>query len=149
MRSPLEKAEVLIEALPYIQRFRQKTIVMKYGGHAMDDPRLRDSFCRDVVLMKLVGLNPVVVHGGGPQIAQMLQRLGIQSRFAAGMRVTDDETMKVVEMVLAGDVNMDLVRLMGMHGGRAVGLSGKDGDLARARRVGPVRDGKTGEEVDL
>jgi acetylglutamate kinase len=149
MKSPLEKAEVLVEALPYIQRFRGKTVVMKYGGHAMEDPKLRDSFCRDVVLLKLVGLNPVVVHGGGPQIGQMLERLGIASRFAAGMRITDDATMKIVEMVLAGDVNMEIVNRIGMHGGRAVGLSGKDGGLAVARRVGRVRDPKTNEEVDL
>jgi acetylglutamate kinase len=148
-KSPLEKAEVLVEALPYIQRFRGKTVVMKYGGHAMEDPKLRDSFCRDVVLLKLVGLNPVVVHGGGPQIGQMLERLGIPSRFAAGMRITDDATMKIVEMVLAGDVNMEIVRLIGMHGGRAVGLSGKDGGLAVARRLGRVRDPKSNEEVDL
>src|SRR6185369_16516061 len=125
-------------ALPYIQKFRGKTVVMKYGGHAMDDERLRESFCRDVVLLKYVGLNPVVVHGGGPQIGQMLQKLGIVSKFVAGLRITDDETMKVVEMVLGGQVNKELVRLVGHVGGRAVGLSGKDGKLAVARRLGEV-----------
>ena len=136
--SPVEKATVLVEALPYIQKFRGKTIVVKYGGHAMDDPRLRESFCRDVVLLKLVGLHPVVVHGGGPQIAEMLERLGVQSRFVDGMRVTDDETMRVVEMVLAGGVNQELVSLInivGRDGGRAVGLSGHDGAMVQARRA--------------
>jgi len=136
--SPLEKANVLVEALPYIKKFRGKTVVMKYGGHAMEDERLRESFCRDVVLLKYVGLNPVVVHGGGPQIGQLLERLGIKSRFVNGLRVTDDETMKAVEMVLGGQVNKEIVRLIGRVGGRAVGLSGKDGGLAIARRIGPV-----------
>ncbi len=136
--SPVEKASVLVEALPYIQKFRGKTIVVKYGGHAMDDARLRESFCRDVVILKLVGLHPVVVHGGGPQIAEMLERLGVQSRFVDGMRVTDDETMRVVEMVLAGNVNQELVSLInvvGKDGGRAVGLSGHDGAMVQARRL--------------
>jgi acetylglutamate kinase len=136
--SPVEKATVLVEALPYIQKFRGKTIVVKYGGHAMEDPRLRESFCRDVVILKLVGLHPVIVHGGGPQIAQMLDRLGVQSRFVDGMRVTDDETMRVVEMVLAGGVNQELVSLInvvGKDGGRAVGLSGHDGAMVQARRI--------------
>jgi acetylglutamate kinase len=147
--SPFNKAQVLVEALPYIQKFRGKVIVMKYGGHAMDDPHLRDSFCRDVVLLKLVGLHPVVVHGGGPQIGQMLERLSIPSRFHAGLRVTDDATMQVVQMVLAGGVNMDIVRLIGRHGGRAVGLSGEDGGLAVARRLGEVADPKSGARLDL
>ncbi len=149
--SPLEKAHVLIEALPYIKKFRGKTVVMKYGGHAMDDERLRESFCRDVVLLKYVGLNPVVVHGGGPQIGQMLERLGIASRFVAGLRVTDDETMKIVEMVLGGSVNKELVRLINVAGGRAVGLTGKDGGLALAERVGKVRVPRSEppEEIDV
>ncbi len=150
--SPFEKAHVLAEALPYIQKFRGKTVVMKYGGHAMDDPKLRVSFCRDVVLLKYVGLNPVIVHGGGPQIGNMLERLGIASRFVGGLRVTDDETMKVVEMVLAGHVNMDLVGTIDRVGGRAVGLSGKDAGLARARRVGKVEGvdlGRVGEIITV
>jgi acetylglutamate kinase len=149
--SPVEKASVLVEALPYIEKFHGKTIVMKYGGHAMDDERLRMSFCRDVVLLKYVGLKPVVVHGGGPQIAQLLDRLGIASRFVGGLRVTDDETMRVVEMVLGGEVNKELVRLIGRSSGRAVGITGKDGGLVRARRLGVVRARKkdgTIEEVD-
>ena len=146
--SPLDKAVVLTEALPYIQKFRGKTVVMKYGGHAMDDVRLRESFCRDVVLLKLVGLNPVVVHGGGPQIGQMLARLHIESRFVAGLRITDDETMQVVEMVLGGQVNKELVRLINRAGGRAVGLTGKDGGLALARRIGPVMAPGATEGVD-
>jgi acetylglutamate kinase len=149
--SPVEKASVLVEALPYIEKFHGQTIVMKYGGHAMEDDRLREAFCRDVVLLKYVGLRPVVVHGGGPQIGQLLDRLGIASRFVAGLRVTDDETMKVVEMVLGGQVNKELVRLIGRSNGRAVGLTGKDGGLVRARRVGKItarkKDG-TLEEVD-
>ena len=146
--SPLEKAHVLVEALPYIQKFTGKTVVIKYGGHAMDDERKRESFCRDVVLLKCVGLSPVVVHGGGPQIAELLGKLGIASRFVAGLRVTDDATMKVVEMVLGGQVNKELVRLIQMAGGRAVGLTGKDGGLAEARRVGPIEGvdvGRVGE----
>ena len=149
--SPVEKASVLVEALPYIEKFHGKTVVMKYGGHAMEDDRLRESFCRDVVLMKFVGIHPVVVHGGGPQIGQLLDRLGIASRFVAGLRITDDETMKVVEMVLGGQVNKELVRLIGRHSGRAVGITGKDGGLVRARRVGTIaakkKDG-TIEQVD-
>jgi acetylglutamate kinase len=154
--SPLEKATVLVEALPYIKKFRGKTIVIKYGGHAMDDERLRLSFCRDVVLLKYVGLNPVVVHGGGPQIAQLLERLGIASKFVAGMRVTDDETMRVVEMVLGGQVNKELVRLInqvsGRVGGRAVGLTGKDGGMVEARRVESIQGvdpGRVGEITSI
>ena len=137
--SPVEKATVLVEALPYIEKFHGKTIVMKYGGHAMDDERLRASFCRDVVLLKFVGLRPVVVHGGGPQIGAMLERLGVKSRFVGGLRVTDEETMRVVEMVLGGQVNKEIVRLIGRAGGRAVGVTGKDGGLVRARRLEQVR----------
>ena len=128
-------AEVLTEALPYIQRFHGKTIVIKYGGNAMVDEQLKQSFARDVVLMKLVGMNPVVVHGGGPQINQLLKRVGKDSKFIDGMRVTDRETMDIVEMVLGGQVNKEIVNLINTHGGKAVGLSGKDGSMIRAQRL--------------
>jgi acetylglutamate kinase len=128
-------AHVLIEALPYIRRFKGKTVVVKYGGNAMTEERLKNSFARDIVLLKLVGFNPVVVHGGGPQIGNLLQRLGKTSEFVQGMRVTDAETMDVVEMVLGGLVNKEIVNLINRHGGSAVGLSGKDGDLVRARKI--------------
>jgi acetylglutamate kinase len=128
-------AHVLSEALPYIQRFGGKTVVIKYGGNAMENEELKQSFARDIVLMKLVGINPVVVHGGGPQIGDLLKRLGKTSEFVDGMRVTDAETMDVVEMVLGGLVNKEIVNLLNRHGGRAVGLTGKDGDLIHARRM--------------
>ncbi|OOZ43095.1 acetylglutamate kinase [Solemya elarraichensis gill symbiont] len=128
-------AHVLTEALPYIQRFRGKTVVIKYGGNAMVDEDLKRGFARDVVLMKTVGINPVVVHGGGPQIGSLLQRLGKESEFVQGMRVTDAETMDVVEMVLGGLVNKEIVNLINRHGGSAVGLTGKDGDLIHAKRL--------------
>jgi len=128
-------ARVLTEALPYIQRFQGKTIVIKYGGNAMTDETLKQGFARDVVLMKLVGLNPVVVHGGGPQIGNMLERVGKESRFVGGMRVTDSETMDIVEMVLGGLVNKEIVNLINMQGGHAVGLTGKDGELIHARKL--------------
>ncbi|MCP4128602.1 MAG: acetylglutamate kinase [Gammaproteobacteria bacterium] len=128
-------AHVLAESLPYIKRFQGKTVVIKYGGNAMVDEKLKKSFARDVVLMKLVGINPVVVHGGGPQIGKLLERLGKSSEFVQGMRVTDSETMDVVEMVLGGLVNKDIVNLISQHGGGAVGLTGKDGDLIRARKL--------------
>ena len=128
-------AHVLTEALPYIRRFRGRTVVIKYGGNAMVDEELKSGFARDVVLMKLVGINPVVVHGGGPQIGRLLEKLGKESRFVDGMRVTDSETMDVVEMVLGGLVNKEIVNLITQHGGRAVGLTGKDGDLIRARKL--------------
>ncbi|MEN8720800.1 MAG: acetylglutamate kinase [Oceanococcaceae bacterium] len=130
-----EIAHVLTEALPYIRRFRRKTVVVKYGGNAMIDPKLQSGFARDIVLMKLVGIDPVVVHGGGPQIGQLLDRLGKKSEFIGGMRVTDAETMDVVEMVLGGLVNKQIVSLINQHGGRAVGLTGKDGGLIRARQI--------------
>jgi len=132
-------AHVLSEALPYIQRFGGKTIVIKYGGNAMVDEQLKAGFARDVVMMKLVGINPVVVHGGGPQIGDLLKRLGKQSEFIQGMRVTDAETMDVVEMVLGGLVNKEIVNLINRHGGSAVGLTGKDGDLIRARKLNLTR----------
>lgn len=128
-------AKVLTEALPYIQRFTGKTIVIKYGGNAMVDEELQKSFARDVVLMKLVGMNPVVVHGGGPQIGELLQKIGKQSEFIEGMRVTDSETMDIVQMVLGGLVNKEIVSLINCQGGRAVGLTGKDGDLIWARKL--------------
>jgi acetylglutamate kinase len=133
-------AHILTEAMPYIRRFRGKTIVIKYGGNAMVDETLKSGFARDVVLMKLVGINPVVVHGGGPQIGSLLEKIGKESRFVEGMRVTDSETMDVVEMVLGGLVNKDIVSLITRHGGRAVGLTGKDGDLIRARKLTIQRD---------
>jgi acetylglutamate kinase len=133
-------AHVLGEALPYIQRFTGKTIVIKYGGNAMVDDALKSSFARDIVLMKLVGMNPVVVHGGGPQIGQLLEKIGKQSEFIEGMRVTDSETMNVVEMVLGGLVNKEIVSLINQHGGKAVGLTGKDGDLIRAKKMTFTRD---------
>lgn len=130
-----ERAKVLVEALPYIKRFHNKTIVIKYGGNAMVDEELKHGFARDVVLMKLVGMNPVVVHGGGPQIGDLLKRIGKESQFVQGMRVTDQETMDIVEMVLGGLVNKEIVNLINRHGGRAVGLSGKDGGFIKARKM--------------
>jgi acetylglutamate kinase len=128
-------ADVLIEALPYIRRFKGKTVVVKFGGNAMVDEALKNSFARDIVLMKLVGLNPIVIHGGGPQIGQLLTKLGKTSDFVDGMRVTDSETMDVVEMVLGGLVNKDIVNLINRNGGKAVGLTGKDGDFIRAKKL--------------
>lgn len=128
-------ASVLSEALPYIQRFSGKTIVIKYGGNAMIDEKLKQGFARDIVLMKLVGMNPVVVHGGGPQIGNMLKQIGKESEFINGMRVTDTETMDIVEMVLGGQVNKQIVSMINKHGGKAVGLTGKDGDLIHARKL--------------
>ncbi|HEY3235978.1 MAG TPA: acetylglutamate kinase [Polyangiaceae bacterium] len=132
------KAAILHEALPYIRRFQQRIFVVKYGGHAMEDDALKESFARDVCLLRYVGIRVVVVHGGGPQITSMLSRLGIQSNFSAGLRITDDETMSVVEMVLGGRINQEVVGLICRHGGRAVGLSGKDDEFMRARRLSEV-----------
>lgn len=131
----LQVASVLTEALPYIQRFHGSTLVVKYGGNAMVDETLKNNFARDIVLLKLVGLNPIVVHGGGPQIGDLLGRLNIPTRFVDGMRVTDAQTMDVVEMVLGGLVNQDIVSIINRNGGRAVGITGKDGDLIRARKL--------------
>ncbi len=145
-------AHVLIEALPYIQRFKNKTVVIKYGGNAMVDEALKNNFARDIVLLKLVGINPVVVHGGGPQIGKLLEKLGKTTRFVDGMRVTDSETMDAVEMVLGGLVNKEIVNLINSHGGSAVGLSGKDGDLIRARKISFQNDttaNNTPEIIDL
>ncbi|MDR9436599.1 MAG: acetylglutamate kinase [Thiohalophilus sp.] len=134
-KSALNIAKVLTEALPYIQRFQGKTIVIKYGGNAMVDENLKQGFARDIVLMKLVGMNPVVVHGGGPQIGNVLEQIGKESKFIEGMRVTDSETMDVVLMVLGGLVNKEIVNLINQAGGHAVGLTGKDGGLIRARKM--------------
>jgi acetylglutamate kinase len=146
----IQRAEVLIEALPYIQRFRGKTFVIKYGGHAMESEALRACFAQDVVLLELVGVNPVVVHGGGPQITELIGRLGLKSRFVRGMRVTDEPTMEAAEMVLQR-INKDIVALISRHGGRAVGLSGKDGDLIVSRKMRMVVRGDDGRRsrVDI
>jgi acetylglutamate kinase len=147
-----EKAQVLMEALPYIRRFHQKRIVIKMGGHAMVDEALKRSFAMEVVLLKTVGIHPVVVHGGGPQIGETLKRMGKESRFYQGMRITDDETMEVVEMVLVGRVNKEIVSLINQCGGRAVGLSGKDGQLLLCRKIhlpNEPQSGGQGEVVDL
>ena len=133
--SPAVEAGILAAALPYIRRFQDKTIVVKYGGNAMTDEKLKHCFARDVVLLKLVGMNPVVVHGGGPQIDDLLKRVGKQGQFIQGMRVTDRETMEVVEMVLGGQVNKEIVALINQHGGKAVGLTGKDGSFIRAKKL--------------
>ncbi len=147
MQEIIQKAETLHEALPYIKRFHGRTFVIKYGGHAMIDAELRSSFARDIVLMKYVGLNPVVVHGGGPQIDEMLAAMGVVSERIQGLRVTDERTMDVVEMVLGGKVNQEIVSLVCNHGGRAVGLSGKDDAFMRAVRVTEMRT-KSGALVD-
>ena len=148
-------AHVLTAALPYIQRYQGKTIVVKYGGNAMTEQRLKASFARDIVLMKLVGIQPIIVHGGGPQIGEMLKRIGKQSTFVDGMRVTDAQTMEVVEMVLGGLVNKEIVTLINASGGRAVGLTGKDGPLISARQLGTAAGapklelGFVGEVTDI
>jgi len=146
-----QTAHVLSEALPYIQKFSGKTIVVKYGGNAMVDEELKSGFARDIVLLKQVGLNPVVVHGGGPQIGSHLSKLGIESKFINGIRVTDSETMDVVEMVLGGSVNKEIVTLINHHGGSAVGLTGKDGDMIRARKISTAVDSQeiTPELIDM
>jgi len=135
----LKVAEVLTEALPYIQRFTNRTVVVKFGGNAMIDEELQNSFARDIVLMKLVGMNPIVVHGGGPQIGQLLERLNIKSEFVNGMRVTDSQTMDVVEMVLGATVNKHIVNLINRNGGQALGITGKDANLIRARKMKVTR----------
>ena len=142
-------ARVLTESLPYIQRFTGKTMVIKFGGNAMTDPELHESFARDVVLMKLVGMNPIVVHGGGPQIGKLLDRLGIESRFVGGMRVTDEETVDVVEMVLGASVNKEIVDSIHRNGGRAVGITGKDGELLRAKALSANNDAGGTEDIGL
>jgi len=144
-----DKAKILAEALPYIQRFHGKTIVIKYGGNAMTEENLKQSFAQDVVLLKLVGMNPVIVHGGGPQIDNMLKRIGKKGEFIQGMRVTDTETMDVVEMVLGGLVNKDIVNLINHHGGRAVGLTGKDGSFIRAKKMQIQNRENVDEWIDI
>ena len=144
-----QKAHTLAEALPYIKRFFDKTIVIKYGGNAMTEPKLQDCFARDVVLLKLVGMNPVVVHGGGPQINELLDKLGKKGTFIQGMRVTDEETMDVVEMVLGGQVNKDIVNLINRHGGKAVGLTGQDGNFIRAKKLMMENKEIPGEFIDI
>jgi acetylglutamate kinase len=149
---PKDRAKVLVEALPYIRRFSNTTIVIKYGGHAMVDEKLKKNFALDIILMKYVGLNPVVVHGGGPQIGSFLKRLSIQSEFVDGMRVTDKQTMDVVEMVLVGKVNKEIVTLINQNGGQSVGLSGKDGKLITARKMKYMRkkgDDQPPEIIDI
>jgi len=148
----VEKAKILVEALPYIRRFYQKTVVIKYGGHAMVADELKESFAQDIVLMKYIGIHPVVVHGGGPQIGKMLERIGKKSDFRAGMRVTDADTMDIVEMVLAGKINKEIVSLINRHGGKAIGLSGKDGQLIEARKLHLFRyqgDDQPPEIIDI
>jgi len=147
--SAAQKAQTLSEALPYIKRFFDKTIVIKYGGNAMTDPKLQDGFARDVVLLKLVGMNPVVVHGGGPQINELLDKLGKKGTFIQGMRVTDEETMDVVEMVLGGQVNKEIVNLINRHGGKAVGLTGQDGNFIRAKKLLIENKDAPGEFFDI
>ena len=147
--TPSMKAEILAEAMPYIRRFHGKLIVIKYGGNAMTDERLKRSFAHDVVLLKLVGLNPVIVHGGGPQIEQLLAKVGKKGEFVQGMRVTDAETMDIVEMVLAGQVNKEIVELINHAGGKAVGLTGQDGGLIRARKLRMVSRENPDEAIDI
>jgi acetylglutamate kinase len=148
--TPVEKADVLLEALPYIRRFAGKLLVIKYGGHAMENEELKDAFAQDVTLLKYVGMHPVIVHGGGPQIDHALDRAGITPRFVRGLRVTDTVTMEIVEQVLVGTVNKQIVTLVNRHGGRAVGLSGKDGELLVARKRPSAEDlGLVGEIVGV
>jgi len=151
MESFIGKAEVLMEALPYIRRFYGKTFVVKYGGNAMVDEELKASFAQDVVLLKYVGINPVVVHGGGPQINEMLEKMGTPTQFVRGMRVTDRQTMDIVEMVLVGKINKEIVNLINQHGGMAVGLSGKDGRLIHARKMNVTvsANGESPEIIDI
>ena len=146
---PILKAEILAEALPYIRQYHGKTIVIKYGGNAMVEERLKESFARDVILLKLVGMNPVVVHGGGPQIDEALKKIGKVGTFIQGMRVTDEETMEVVEWVLGGEVQQDIVMLINHFGGQAVGLTGKDGGLIHARKLLVPDENKRGENIDI
>ncbi|MBU3605755.1 acetylglutamate kinase [Polynucleobacter sp. MWH-Creno-3A4] len=146
---PILKAEILAEALPYIRQYHGKTIVIKYGGNAMVEERLKESFARDVILLKLVGMNPVVVHGGGPQIDEALKKIGKAGTFIQGMRVTDEETMEVVEWVLGGEVQQDIVMLINHFGGQAVGLTGKDGGLIHAKKMMVPSDTDPGQKIDL
>ena len=147
--APAQKAAIIAEALPYIRRFQDKTLVIKYGGNAMTDPHLKECFAHDVVLLKLVGFNPVVVHGGGPQIENMLSRVGKKGEFVQGMRVTDAETMEVVEMVLGGQVNKESVSLINQAGGKAVGLTGKDSNFIRAKKLMMENKDAPGDMIDI
>jgi acetylglutamate kinase len=147
MEAVIQRAEVLLEALPYLRAFQGKTLVIKYGGAAMEQADLKGQFARDVLLLRLVGIRPVIVHGGGPQIGALMKRLGKEPRFVGGMRVTDEETVEIVEMVLVGKINQEIVGLINHHGGKAVGLSGKDAALIRARRR--LHRLPSGEEVDI
>jgi acetylglutamate kinase len=149
MDNPVDKANVLIEALPYIRRLYDKTIVIKYGGSTMEEPRLKRNFALDVILLKYIGIHPVIVHGGGPQIGELLTKMGKKSQFVEGMRVTDAETMDVVEMVLVGKVNKEIVALINQQGGKAVGLSGKDGRLIVARKMNLTRSRGQGEAPEV
>ncbi len=149
MENPIDQAKVLVEALPYIRRFYSKTVVIKYGGSTMEEERMKRSFALDVVLLKYIGIHPVVVHGGGPQIGEMLTKIGKKSQFVEGMRVTDRETMDVVEMVLVGKVNKEIVNLINQQGGKAVGLSGKDGRLITAKKLNLTRSGSEGKKPEI
>ena len=142
-----QRVEILLEALPYIREFRGKSVIIKYGGAAMEQADLKESFALDVILLHLVGINPIIVHGGGPQIGALMKKLGKEPQFVGGMRVTDAETVEIVEMVLVGKINKEIVGLINLHGGRAVGLSGKDGDLLRARKR--LHRTPSGEEIDI
>src|SRR2546425_5225073 len=159
MDNEVKRVEIVLETLPYIREFRGKSVVIKYGGAAMDQADLKESFALDVILLRLVGINPVIVHGGGPQIGALMKRLGKEPSFVGGMRVTDEETVEIVEMVLVGKINKEIVGRINHHGGRAIGLSGKDAGLLRARRrphrmpngggggFGPVRAGRAVEHA--
>src|SRR4030066_1387540 len=149
MENPIDKAKILVEALPYIRRFYDKTIVIKYGGSTMEEEKMKRSFALDVVLLKYIGLNPVIVHGGGPQIGEMLTKIGKKSQFIEGMRVTDGETMDVVEMVLVGKVNKEIVSLINQQGGKAVGLSGKDGRLITAKKLILTKSRSKGQKPEV
>lgn len=152
MEQLVQRASTLMEALPYIRKFYGKVVVIKYGGHAMVDESLKEGFAKDIIMMRYIGMIPIVVHGGGPQIGSVLKQMGIESKFHNGMRITDEATMDVVEMVLVGKVNKEIVSLMNRHGGRAVGLSGKDGQLLKAKKLAPEKvsfDRKVNEIIDL
>ena len=149
MENPIDKANVLVEALPYIRRFYDKTVVVKYGGSTMEEERMKRSFALDIVLLKYIGLNPVVVHGGGPQIGEMLTKMGKKSQFIEGMRVTDRETMDIVEMVLVGKVNKEIVSLINQQGGKAIGLSGKDAHLIIAKKLKLTKRRGKGEKPEV
>ena len=149
MEKLIEKAKILIEALPYIQTFRGKTFVIKYGGNAMIDEKLKQGFAQDVVLLRYIGINPVIVHGGGPQIGTIMERMGKKPAFVGGQRVTDEETMDIVEMVLGGKVNKEIVNLINQAGGTAVGLTGKDGGLIQARKLKMTRKSETTGETEI